>query len=363
MNSKMLWVMLCFNFLVGGARAVPDTISVITADNISHLQPQVSINFADLPPEAGTVDNGRFYISADGGLMAVMNRRSQMIFLDDNARFVGITPPVLTEDGFPATFLDGVFDPQGKQFAAVYAGGTVSYLGLYQPDGMGQVITMASADPLVSVWFDADKLWLEAIPLDPALAPYLIRLPVGADWSQHEKLPHAAAQDAEAVVRIGRIPPPLAVTANAEGRVRRWNLGTGQLTAEARVDQTPIYGALTPDGRYLVWRDPASQALHVLDFADGVDRVVAALNGRYIPFMMLTMGADAIIGVHIDDEPVVMAWTVENGTVHPLGLYRQCSRPPDMVTLNQVGNTLVIGCDTGLEIWRVSDDDGSSSVF
>ncbi|MFW5691150.1 MAG: hypothetical protein ACOCXZ_01505 [Chloroflexota bacterium] len=50
----------------------------------------------------------------------------------------------------------------------------------------------------------------------------------------------------------------------------------------------------------------------------------------------------------------MIAWIVETGERIDLGTYRECSRQPDMVRLSTDGTTLVIGCDTGLDVWRVS---------
>jgi hypothetical protein len=59
--------------------------------------------------------------------------------------------------------------------------------------------------------------------------------------------------------------------------------------------------------------------------------------------------------VDVDDEPVVVAWDVATGQQYHLGTYRQCNRPPDMARLSEDGTTLVIACDTGLDIWRVTN--------
>jgi hypothetical protein len=50
----------------------------------------------------------------------------------------------------------------------------------------------------------------------------------------------------------------------------------------------------------------------------------------------------------------VVAWDVKTGERTILGEYRECNRPqPDMTRLSEDGTTLVIGCDTGLDIWRI----------
>jgi hypothetical protein len=136
--------------------------------------------------------------------------------------------------------------------------------------------------------------------------------------------------------------------------VKRWNLETGKVTASAKVDALPGAGQVNADGRYFGWRDGDSKALHLLDFEMGNDRVVAQINGNYIPFLLLASGADVIIGVNMGLTPTVTAWDVVSGRHLDLGEYRQCDRQPDMVRLSGDGTTLVIGCNTGLDIWRVA---------
>jgi hypothetical protein len=81
---------------------------------------------------------------------------------------------------------------------------------------------------------------------------------------------------------------------------------------------------------------------------------VAALGGDYVQWFFLTPAADVILAVNRDFDPVVLAWAVDSGRALDLGPYRPCTRPqPDMARLSADGTTLVIGCDTGLDIWRV----------
>jgi hypothetical protein len=127
------------------------------------------------------------------------------------------------------------------------------------------------------------------------------------------------------------------------------------------LDSLPGMGAINmfgvaddpPTTSHFAWRDGASSELHLLDFQTGEDQVVASLGGTYIPFLLLTVGADVIIGVNVGDQPNVVAWDVGTGEHLDLGEYRSCNRQPDMVRLSRDGSTLVIGCDTGLDIWRI----------
>jgi hypothetical protein len=84
---------------------------------------------------------------------------------------------------------------------------------------------------------------------------------------------------------------------------------------------------------------------------------VAALDGAYAQAILLSPAADVILAVNLDLQPVVVAWDAATGTRYDLGEYRTCGRTPDMVRLSRDGSTLVIGCDTGFEWWRVSGGD------
>jgi hypothetical protein len=73
----------------------------------------------------------------------------------------------------------------------------------------------------------------------------------------------------------------------------------------------------------------------------------------YIPFLFVTPDAELVIGVHVDDEPVIVTWSLRSGLREVIGPYRHCGRPPDMVVLSENGRSLVIGCDLGIEIWQI----------
>ncbi len=351
-----LLVALCgFGLGFAGDAAPP----VIDRGNVDLLAPVTAVEFADLPPEAGQIINGRVYLSGNGRRVAVVNRSSQAVFLTDEGELLDVAEVILTEDEFPATFIDGAFDEEGQYFAAVHSAGAAYFISLYAIQQGHYTVRVPSQDHPAALWLDAETTWLEMMPANPDKPPYLAKLPrmvEGGDTPAAEDLstvPLVLLEHEEAVARTGRLPAPFAVTTGEDGLAMRWNLSTGQRTGTAQLEAVPIYGAMTPDGRYLAWRDPASAALHLLDFETGRDQCVAPLDGSYIPFFLLPMKADVVLGVHVNDEPLVIAWDVATGDRLTLGLYRQCQRPPDMVTLARDGTTLVIGCDAGLEIWRV----------
>lgn len=355
------WAFVTATFLIAcltiHVQAQSEESPVIHAGNIEQLAPVITVDFDDLPPLADEVLNGKVFVSADGRRLAVVNRSGQALILDDTGHLLDVTDAILTPDGIPATFIDGAFDPTGEVFAALHTAGSGYYVTLHGALDVTQTRLVESTDKPTAIWLDDEAVWLEVIPNESNDDPYILSLATDGLLANAElmKIPFAPAQDDAAVARVGRLPSPFAVTSTEAGVVSRWDLSAGTLTASAQVNAVPIYGALTPDGRYLAWRDPASAAFHLLDFESGEDRAVVPLNGTYVPFILLTIQADVIIGVDVNDEPVVVAWDTQSGERHNLGLYRQCGRPPDMVVLSGDGQSLVIGCDRGLEIWRIQE--------
>src|SRR5262249_35736695 len=152
-----------------------------------------------------------------------------------------------------------------------------------------------------------------------------------------------------------------AITATHDALLKRWNLETGEVTATAQLDTLPGAGQVNADGSHFVWIDQAFQSLHLLDFGSGQDRVVASLGGTYIPYLLLSLAADVIIGVNVNQESNIVAWDVTSGERIGPGHYRSCNRQPDMARLSKDGRTLAVGCDTGLDIWRMSDLENDNS--
>ena len=162
-----------------------------------------------------------------------------------------------------------------------------------------------------------------------------------------------------AVVRIGRIPLPYVVTSSLDGIVKLWNLDTGEIVYEVDngTGEPSVFGNINADATHLVWRDNANQTLYLLNFETGENREIAPLNGDYAQWYFLSNDASVIIAVNLGGEPNVVVWDTETGERTNLGNYRECDRPqPDMARLTEDGSTLIIGCDTGLDIWRINQE-------
>jgi hypothetical protein len=374
---NILKIIICFIVTWGGHGAMVAQGEVIDAGNIGRLESMSRVEFEAFVDQAGIIENGWFVMSdypvKQGVLFALTNRNSEVVIWNEQSNAVS-RYHVTGADGLPSSVIDMRFIENSSDFISLHSDGSRNYIA-YLSTGDVEVIDelplqeaipqmvwgyIDAAFPPASYYTYVEMLAEQPYTLSFSIGPigHITRIdrgsPDGPPIVGKIPSPHA---DPEAIIRIGRIAPPLAITVTEDGRVKRWHMETGEITAEVQVENAlPIYGQINAGGdRYLVWRDPMSQALHLLDFETGEDRVVVALNGTYIPFIFLTTGADVIIGVDVDDEPVVVAWDVATGQQYHLGTYRQCNRPPDMARLSEDGTTLVIACDTGLDIWRVTN--------
>jgi hypothetical protein len=125
----------------------------------------------------------------------------------------------------------------------------------------------------------------------------------------------------------------------------------------AKVENGPaVFGQINATAEYLAWRDPQSEFLNLLDFITGENLIIAELNRQYVQGYFVTISGDVILGVNVDFAPIVVAWDVATGNRIDLGNYRHCNRVPDLIRLSLDGASLIVGCDTGLDIWRVADN-------
>ncbi len=358
---KLLWLLITLLLVVPLVQAQDET-RIITADNIRQLQSFRQVDFSDLPEGAGEIVNGWFVLSEDGNRLAAMNRQNSLLVWNEQ---VDLLDSYFIEgaDSLPNTVLDAVFSSDNRQIVSVHAEGGAYYVAYRSLDEKSTTyFQFRTADLPLRIWLK-ETVWLEVVLPRTAAEPYVVNLLPGLppeslfnkELTDDEqiRLLSGPENDNDSFLRVGRIEPPLAITVTRDNLVKRWNLQTGGVTATAQLNMLPGGGQVNAAGTHFAWRDGESEALHLLDFETGEDRVVAQLGGQYIPFLFLSPAADVIIGVNVALEPVVVAWNVATGERIELGEYHTCNRQPDMVRLSQDGTTLVIGCDTGLDIWRI----------
>lgn len=166
------------------------------------------------------------------------------------------------------------------------------------------------------------------------------------------------AGDAPAM-RIGRINFPVLIVSALAESVLYFDIYPDSFNEVGAkefqlVNGPPVFGAVNaPATSHLAWTNPSREQLNLLDLGTGKNRIVAALDGSYPQYLLLSRDASAILAVNLDFQPAVVAWNAESGERYDLGSYRECGRIPDKVELSRDGRALIIGCDTGLDIWRV----------
>lgn len=159
----------------------------------------------------------------------------------------------------------------------------------------------------------------------------------------------------EPVMRIGRIDFPIVVQTTLTGDVTIYNFDT--LLGEYKVGDVPtVFGHVNAPKTHFAWVDPESTLLNLLDLATGENRVVAELDNLYAQYYLLSQDASLVIAVNVDFEPNLVAWDTDTGERYELGEYRDCERIPDKAKLSADGSTLIIGCDGGIELWRIVDE-------
>lgn len=366
MKKYFIVLLLLALLSLGRMSVAQDVWPAISVDNIHRLRSIAHVNFADHVAEAGKIENGWFALSPTGDRLAVINRENELVIWDEQGNVID-RYAIPGSDDLPTTVLDAAFSGDGSVLASAHAEGGTFYVAYgYVGAQHTEYFRFPTPDVPLRIWADADSpltTWLEVAPADGLKGRYVLqinprvmnRFRVNEVLMDNElmELPSGAENDADAFLRIGRIDPPFAITIAQDFLVKRWNLQTGEVTATAQLGALPGAGQLTPDGRYFGWRDGESQSLRLLDFDTEQDRVIVPLQGTYIPFLLLSVTGDVIIGANIEFEPTIVAWDVVTDERIELGEYRSCTRQPDMVRLSRDGTALVIGCESGLDVWRV----------
>ncbi len=350
-----------------------DTPPVITAETVRDLRPaRVSGWTWPTPIElAPPIPSGWFNLSPDGRTLIAGRGAAGATFWDVASglylRAYGLN---LEADPLaPPNLIDARFSPDSQSVVALHGAPLPGWAyGVFVTEvTTGQQISLPIPTTYgypFRVWFDAEQperyVWLEFQPdlFDPSLGAHQIGKfdLISQSLPPDILVPSGPENDPDSIVRIGRIPAPLAITATAEGVVKLWDLQTNTVTAQVKLPVAPTFGRVNEtEGVHFVWRDSTSDGLHLLDFETGEDEFITQLGGDYIQAFMITPTADVILAVHRGDTPTVSAWIVATGEQIDLGTYWDaCTRVPDMVAFSDDGTRVVIGCDAGFEVWEVA---------
>lgn len=330
--------------------------SVIASTNIQNLQPIAQIDFEALETDFSV---GQFVMSAEASVIATYDNLGTVHIFDGLGAL---------QQTYPLNFPDvdneirGIALTDSGDVLGILVGNTYLHLIDLTTEATE---TYSIADDLgitgniQTLWLDG-VVWLEVFDFQSGATSILVQQTAFLSSEADVPLtrPYTPEQDFDAVVRIGRIPSPYVVTSSASGIVKLWQVETGAIIHEVDngAGQPAVFGNINAAATDLVWRDNPNESLYVLNFEASNNRFVADLGGAYAQWLFLSNDASTILAVGYDGQPNVVAWDVETGAQFDLGDYRHCNRPqPDTAQLSQNGTTLVIGCDTGLEIWRIAD--------
>ncbi len=307
----------------------------IMLDTVFYLEPVDELTFTE------DFQQGWFVLNDDGTVAVVFDREGGVWRYD-----LGGELRLLYTDE-PLSMVTGLFT--GETFHGLHNIGDT--IRIYRVMDEIEIIDIPSEAPALDFWtLDDGSYTIERLS-----APMLVVDPMGEVMYEEELLLH----DPNNVVRIGRIPSPYAVTSTEEGLVTLWYwpLNRAIATLDNGTGIPSVFGNINSPVTHLVWRDNFDTTLYLLDFTTGENRAIAPLNDEYVQWFFLGPNADVILGVNVNSVPNVFVWDVATGERFDLGPYLTCERPqPDRARLSTDGTTLVIGCDAGLQFWRVVID-------
>lgn len=341
--KHLVFLWLCFFVMPLQAQdALP---SVINAENVASLKSGARIDF-----EGTTLDTGWFFMNQNG--TRFVTRSATELYVWEVDADGEVSSPRI----FPmraTTMTVAAFAPDDTLYGVLQGDKTE----IIRIDDQLTTVRVLEGWSLMNLWADEEALWAEAFSNALSAEEMILRIPYDVE-EEITTLPYAPGEDLDAVVRIGRIAAPYTVTSTETGRVSIWNLSTALRLHETDtgVGQAAVFGAMNTPATHLIWRDDLSEALYWLDLETGENQLVDRLDGDYVQWLFLTPDADVILGIDKGFEERVTAWIVGGETLD-LGPYLDCKRPqPDMAVLSVDGTTLAIGCDSGVDIWRVSDE-------
>lgn len=321
---------------------------IISANNIQALQSVAHIDFANIGADFKV---GWFVADEDATRFIIFDAKGNLYRLNDDASV-----------NYSWTYMD---DPDEQIFSvidAVYYENHFFLLtvldGEYFVDG--QKLDIEGLPVGISEGLDNGTIYVESLLDDGQTKIYKYgTTPITNELTNLDILPFMPDQSDEPLIRIGRIKLPTLITSSMDNTITWWRtlgiLVDKEITFH--VDNGPVvFGSINADGRYFAWSDPNSTYLNILDLWTGENRIIAELDGDYAQYYLLSHDASVVIVVNSDFVPHVFAWDVATGTKYDLEAYRECERIPDKVELSQDGRSLIIGCDTGLDIWRIVEN-------
>ena len=347
MPISRIRALLCALSIVCVSLATGQEYPPISAANLTRLKSQARIDFAEV---SGALEIGWFEAKADGGEFIVFDQKGRIYRLSE-AGIVDSWTYVEPGSGRLFSLIDAAYIADAPQ--VLYALGEHYFIGERQlPIGY---------EPLALVTHNL-SLFVEAIGAEGRTVFMHYALgDEGTGWQLVDEFSLPEADPEKPAVRIGRIDFPMVLYSSlADSALTVYRYPGAFMGGAGRgfsLMQGPaVFGAVNATGSHFAWSDPGSARLNLLDLETGENRVVAEIGSAYAQYHLLTADASAILVVNLNFAPAIFAWDVQTGKRHELGAYRECERIPDKVALSADGTALIIGCDTGLDIWRVREN-------
>jgi WD40 repeat protein len=334
---------------------------VIDRSNRADLIPVTTVTFSDLLPE---VDFGSGWFAIDSGaqhmLVADAGRNVWLLAERDESWQVVASIDVRASSGDEVQVISGAVDNRDGEvyWAALFRDAQRAYVITRAPDGTIRRFRSTTGTLPQEIWWDDGRIWLEVLGQDDPTVPLVVQVPEdeSADFDPAALgFAYAPALDEGAVVRVGRVPVPLAVTSSLDGEIRLWDIQQGRMLKQVAtgLGEPAVFGAVNQPPEAFLWRDNAITTLYLSTFASGETRQVRRLDGDYAQWVFLSREADVGIAVLVNRQPIVQVWDLVDGSVDERGAYLACGRPADMARLSTDGRALVIGCAEGFQVWRV----------
>jgi hypothetical protein len=316
---------------------------IITTQNVMQLQSHVLLDF-DRVENPGS---GVFVMNDDASIVVSFAAGADGRPLSTAVVWDGLTGDILNTFPLASNSYDRSLT-DAHLLVAEFDGVTAYDL----TTGEAETALTVEAGPVVEVWQSQENgVCAETMPPMGSTQGFVMC----SEWDAPQPL---FTEEMGAVSRIGRVPPPLAVLSDETGKVELWHMERNEIIAAAQVNDVAVFGTINAEATHLAWRDPASTALYLLDFVSGENQQIAELDGAFISYLHLSQNADIIFGVDpMSARSEVIIWNVVTGEASSLGTYRACEKQqPDYAQLSDDGTALVIGCDTGIDIWRIDDE-------
>lgn len=349
-NLTHLLLLLLGPLVVAGQ----DVRMEISAENLDSFTSVVQIDYAEM------------HLDIETGWFAANDDASEFVIFDKVGNIYTVTREGIKQQWSyvtqPAEQVFTVID--AKYFTGVpvilYALDGQAYVNQHQLDSANEYLALYSGS-------SPGEIVVEAIDVDGATQFLRFRFASDYEMTSLGKISFPEFSDEAPAMRVGRVAfPYLAISSLADNSLTVYEYPDAFAEETAKrymLDDGPaVAGAFNgPSASHFIWGDPRSTRLNLLDLVSGQSSDFAALDGAYAQYILLTHDASAAIVVNLDFVAHVFAWDLKSGKRHYFGPYRECRRIPDNVILSADGKSLIIGCDSGLDIWQVPKEwEGSS---